>query len=69
MNNTPEENISKFRAFLLKQGMRTLEKMLEILDAINAPVRTDLVEDGHHIPSEGSPKQVILNINHHKDSR
>ena len=36
------------------------QKMLEILDAIDAPVNTDLVKDCHHIPSKSSPKKVIL---------
>ena len=49
---------------------RTLKKkVLEILDAIGALVKTDLVEDCHHVPSKGSPKKVILKLNHRKDSR
>ena len=49
---------------------RTLKKkVLEILDAIGALVKTDLVEDCHHVPSKGSPKKVILKLSHRKDSR
>ena len=33
------------------------KKVLEILDAIDAPVNTDLVEDCHRIPSKSSPKK------------
>ena len=43
--------------------------MLEILDAIDAPVNTDLVEDYHRIPSKSSPKKVILKLSCQKDSR
>ena len=35
------------------------KKVLEILNAIDAPVNTDLVEDCHRIPSKSSPKKVI----------
>ena len=35
------------------------KKALEILDAINAPVNTNLVEECYRIPSKGSPKKVI----------
>ena len=40
--------------------------MLEILDIIDAPVNTDLVEDCNCIPSEDSP---ILKLSRWKDSR
>ena len=45
------------------------KKVLEVLDAINTPVNTDLVENCHHIPSKGSPKKVILKLSHRDDSR
>ena len=45
------------------------KKVLEVLDAIGAPVNTDLVEDCHRILSKGSPKKVILKLSHQKDSR
>ena len=45
------------------------KKVLEVLDAIGAPVNTDLVEDCHRIPSKGSPKKVILKLSRRKDSR
>ena len=45
------------------------KKVLEVLDAIGAPVNTDLVEDCHCILSKGSPKKVILKLSHQKDSR
>ena len=70
MNSTPEDNASKFRAFLLKRGDKYIEKKgLEILDAIDAPVNTDLVENCHRIPSKGFPKKVILKPNRRKNSR
>ena len=43
--------------------------MLEILDAIDAQVNTDLVEDCHRIPSNSSPKKVILKLSRRIDSR
>ena len=45
------------------------KKVLEVLDAIGAPVNTDLVEDCHRIPSKGSPKKVILKLSRRKVSR
>ena len=39
----------------------TVKKVLEVLDAIDVPVNTDLVEDCHHIPSKGSSTKYILN--------
>ena len=45
------------------------KKVLEILDAIDAPVSTDLVEDCHRIPSKSSPNKVILKLSRPKDSR
>ena len=42
--------------------------MLEVLDAIGAPVNTDLVQDCHRIPSKGSFKIVILKLSCRKDS-
>ena len=45
------------------------KKVLEVLDAISAPVNTDLVEDCHLIPSKGSPKKFILKLSRRKDSR
>ena len=38
------------------------KKVLEILDAIDAPVNTDLVEDCHRISSKSSSKKVILKL-------
>ena len=43
--------------------------MLEILDAIDAQVNTDLVEDCHRTPSNSSPKKVILKLSRRIDSR
>ena len=43
--------------------------MLESLGRIDAPVNTDFVETCHRIPSEGSPKNVILKLRSRKDSR
>ena len=37
-----------------------------VLDAIDAPVNKDLVDDCHRIPSEGSPKKVILKLSRWK---
>ena len=72
MNSTPEKNTSKYRAFLLKQGEKSTgdieKKVLELLDAIGAPVNIDLVEYCHRIPSNGSPKKVILKLSRRKDS-
>ena len=45
------------------------KKVFEILDAIDAPVNTDLVDDCHRIPSKSSPKKVILKLSRRKDSR
>ena len=45
------------------------KKVLEVLDAIDAPVNTGLVEDCHRISSTGSPKKVILKLSQRKDSR
>ena len=45
------------------------KKVLEVLDAIGAPVNTDLVQDCHRIPSKGSPKNVISKLSRRKDSR
>ena len=45
------------------------KKALEILDAIDTPVNTDLVKDCHRIPSKSSPKKVILKRIRRKDSR
>ena len=42
------------------------KKVLEVLDAIDAPVNMDLVENCHHIPSKGSPKKVILKLSRRK---
>ena len=51
-------------------GHKDIEKkVLVVLDAIGAPVNTDLVEDCHRIPSKGSPKKVILKLSRRKDSR
>ena len=47
----------------------TVKKVLEVLDAIEVPVNTDLVEDCHRIPSKVSPKRVILKLSCCKDSR
>ena len=70
MNSTPEENASKYWAFLLKWGVKTLKKKVrEVLDAIDAAVNTDLVEDCPRIPSKGYQKKVILKLSHRKDSR
>ena len=44
-------------------------KVLEILDAIDGPVNTNLVEDCHSIPSKSSPKKAILKLSRRKDSR
>ena len=44
-------------------------KALEILDATDAPVNTDLVEYYHLIPSKGSPKKIILKLSRRKDTR
>ena len=47
---------------------KDIEKtVLQILEAIDALVNTDLVEDCHRIPSKGSPKKVILKLSHRKD--
>ena len=43
--------------------------MLEVLDGTDAPVNTDLIEACHRIPSEGSPRKVILKLSHRKDSK
>ena len=41
-------------------GDKDIEKIvLEVLDAIGAPVNTDLVEYCHRIPSKGSPKTLF----------
>ena len=45
------------------------KKVLEVLDAIGAPVNTDSVEDCHRIPSKGYLKKVILKLSHWKGSR
>ena len=50
-------------------GKDIKKKVLEILDAIDAPVYMDLVEDSHGIPSKGSPKNVILKLSRGKDFR
>ena len=48
LNSPPEENASKYRAFLLKLGDKDIEiKVLEILDAIDVHVNMDLVEECH----------------------
>ena len=52
-----------------EMGTKTLKKkVLEVLDAIRAPVNTDLVEECHRIPSKDSPKIVILKLSCRKDS-
>ena len=51
------------------EGIKTLKKVLEILDAIDAPVNTNLVEDCHRIPSKSSPKKVILKLSRREVSR
>ena len=43
--------------------------MHDILDAIGALVNTNLIENCHRIPSKGSPKKVLLKLNHRKNSR
>ena len=51
-------------------GNKDIErKVLEILDAINAPINTDLVKDCLGIPLRDSPKKVILKLSHWKNSR
>ena len=45
------------------------KKVLEVLDAIDVLVNTDLVKDCHRIPSKGSPKKVIVKLRPQKDSR
>ena len=44
-------------------------KVLEILEEIDVPIDPTLVEDCHRLPSKGSPKTVIIKLNHHKDIR
>ena len=51
-------------------GNKDIEKkVLEILDAIDAPINTDLVKDYLGIPLRDSPKKVILKLSHRKNSR
>ena len=51
-------------------GNKDIEKkVLEILDAIDAPINTDLVKDYLGIPFRDSPKKVILKLSHRKNSR
>ena len=51
-------------------GDKEIEKqVLEVLDAIDAPVNTDLVEDCHFISSKDFPKKVVLKLSHWKKSR
>ena len=51
-------------------GHKDIEiNMLEVLDAIDTPVNTDLVEHCSCIPSKDSPKKVILKLSRRKDSR
>ena len=70
MKSTAEENALKSRTFLLTWGVRILKKkVLEILDAIDAPVYMNLVDDSHGIPSKDSPKNVILKLSRGKDFR
>ena len=70
MNSTPEENTLKYQAFPAEVGDKDIEKkVLEVLDAVNTPVNTDLVENCHRIPSKGSPKKVILKLSRRNDSR
>ena len=67
MSSIPEENASKYRA---EVGDKDIEKkVLEVLDAIGAPVNTYLVEDCHCIPFKGSPKKVILKLSRRIDFR
>ena len=40
-------------------GWRHWKKVLEVLDAINSSVNTDLVENYHCIPPKGSPKNYF----------
>ena len=70
MNSTPEENASKYRAFLLKREIKTLKKeCLRFWTQSTPPVNTDLVEDCHRIPSKCSPKNVILKLSCRNNSR
>ena len=45
------------------------KQVLEVLDAIDAPVNTDLVEECHFVSSKGFPKKVVLKLSHWKNSR
>ena len=45
------------------------KKVLEVLDAIYAPVCTDLVEDCHRISFKCSPKKVVSKISRRKGSK
>ena len=55
---------------LAKVGDKDIEKkVLEVLDAVWAPVNTDLVEDCQWMPSKGSHKNVISKLSRRKDSR
>ena len=38
-------------------------KVLEVLEEIDVPIDPTLVEDCHRLPSNGSPKKVIINLN------
>ena len=62
---TPGKNASKFRVFL-KRIRKLRNKALKILNAIGASVNPDLVEDCQCISSKGSPKKVVLKLNHRK---
>ena len=42
-------------------------KVLEMLEEIDVPIDPTLVEDCHRLPSKGSPKKVIVKLNHRKD--
>ena len=44
-------------------------KVLEILEEIDFPIDPTLVEDYHRLPSKGSPKKVIIELNRRKGIR
>ena len=44
-------------------------KVLEILEEIDFPIDPILVENYHRLPSKGSPKKVIIELNRRKGIR
>ena len=70
MNSTAEENASKYRAFLLKWGIKTLKKKyLRFWTQSTHQLTRIWLRTAIVYPQKALPKKVILKLSRRKDSR